>query len=62
MWKEHFKNLLWKSPKITDNHITKMINNQLNVKLGQFSQEGLDELLTKIYSKAAGLDEIPTSL
>ena len=37
-----------------------MINNQLNIKLGQFTQEELDVLITKIKNrKTAGLDEIP---
>ena len=39
LWKEHFKNLLGKSPKVTDKPITKIINNQLDIKLGQFTQE-----------------------
>ena len=59
MWKEHFKYLLGKSPKVKDKPITKSINNQLDIKPGQFTQE-LDVVLTKIKSrKAAGLDEIP---
>ena len=37
----------------------KIIDNQLDIKLGQFTQE-LDVVLTKIKNrKAAGLDEIP---
>ena len=60
MWKEHFKNLLGKSPKITNKPIRKIINNQLDIKLGQFMQEELDVVLTKIKNrKAAGFDEIP---
>ena len=59
MWKEHFKNLLGKSLKVTDKPITKIINNQLDIKLGQFTQEELNEVLTKIKNRrAAGLDEI----
>ena len=54
MWKEHFKNLLGKSLQ----PITK-INNQLDIELGQFTQE-LNLVLRKIKNrKAAGLDEIP---
>ena len=34
MWKEHLKNLLEKYPKITDKSITKIIYNQLDIKLG----------------------------
>ena len=40
--------------------ITKIIINQLDVKLGQFTQEELDLILWKIKNrKAAGLEEIP---
>ena len=41
----------------------KIIDNQLNTKLGQFTQEELDIVLTKIKNrKAASLDEIPTEV
>ena len=57
LWKEHFKDLLGKYPKITDKPIMKIINNKLDVELGQFTQ---DVVLTKIKNKeTAGLDEIP---
>ena len=52
LWKEHFKNLLEKSPKVTDKPITKMINHQLDIKLGQFTQEELDVVQTKLKKKA----------
>ena len=59
-WKEHFKNLLGKPPKVTYKPITKIINDQLDIKVGQFTQVELDVILTKIKSrKATGLDEIP---
>ena len=59
MWKEHFKNLLGKSPKVTDKPITKIINDLQDIKQGQFTQE-LNVVLTQIKNrKAAGLDEIP---
>ena len=59
LWKEHFKNLLEKSPKVTDEPITEINSNQLDIKLGQFMQEKL-EVLRKIKNrKAPGLDEIP---
>ncbi len=51
--------LLGKSPKVTDEPITKIINNQLDVKLGQFTEEEHDAELNKIKSTAAGVDEIP---
>ena len=57
---KHFKNLLGKYPKITDKPIMKIINNQLVIKLGQFTQEKLNVVWTKIKNrKAASLDEIP---
>ena len=59
MWKEHFKNLLEKSLKVTDKPITKIINYQLDIKLGQFTQE-LDVILRKIKNgKSTGFHEIP---
>ena len=59
LWKEHFKNLLGKSPKVKDEPITKIISNQQDVNLGQFMQK-LDAELRKIKNrKVAGLDEIP---
>ena len=58
MWKQPFKNLSGYSPKITEEPITKIIYNQLDIKIGQFTQE-LDAILTKIKNrKAAGRDEI----
>ena len=41
LWKEHFKNLLEKSPKVTDEPIMKIIDNQPDIKQGQFTQEEL---------------------
>ena len=60
MGKKHFKNLLGKPPKVTDKSIMKIDNYQLDIKLGQFTQDKLDIVLTKIKNrKAASLDEIP---
>ena len=53
MWKEHFKNLLEKSLKFIDKPAMKIINNQLNIKLGQFSHEELNVVLTKIKNRIA---------
>ena len=39
MWKQHFKNLLGKLLKVVHEPITKSISNQLDIKLGQFTQE-----------------------
>ena len=57
LWKEHFKNLFGKTPKVTDKRIMKIINDQLDIKLGQFMQEELDVVLTK--TEKLGFDEIP---
>ena len=56
MWKEHFKNLLGNSP------ITKIIINQLDIKLEQFTQE-LIVVPTRIkIRKAVVFGEIPTEV
>ena len=40
--------------------ITRIINKQLDIKLGPFTKEELDSVLRKIKNrKAAGLDKIP---
>ena len=63
MWKEHFKNLLGNSSKVTDKYITKIINRQIDIKLGQFTKEELNVVLTKIKSRRpAGLNKIPPKL
>ncbi len=60
MWKQHFENLLGKPPKVKHKQITKIICNQLDIKLGQFTQEELDSVLKKIKNRrAAGLKELP---
>ena len=54
--KQHLENLLGK-PKVTHEPITKIISKQLDIKLGQFTQEELDSVLRKIKNrKAGGLD------
>ena len=59
-WKKHFENLLGKPLKVMYEPIMKIISNQLDIKLGQFTQEELNSILRKIKNrKAAGLDEIP---
>ena len=60
MCKEYFKNVLGNFPKVIHRPITKRINRQLDIKRGQFTQEELNIVLTKIKTrKAAGLNEIP---
>ena len=51
MWKEHFKNLLGNSPCVTDKHIMKIININLDIKLGQFTQEDLTVKLIRLKSE-----------
>ena len=59
LWKQHFKNLFGKPPKVTDEPKTKIITNELDIKLEQFTQEELYLVLRKIKNrKAAVLDEI----
>ena len=60
LWKQHFKNLLRKLLKITHEPIMKIISNQLDIKLGKFTQEELNSVLRKIKNrKTTELDEIP---
>ena len=48
LWKQHFKNLLGNLPEVTHEPITRIISQQLDVKLGPFTQEELDSVLRKI--------------
>ena len=50
LWKKYFKNLFGKFPKVTYELISKIINNQQDIKLGQFAQE-LDIVLRKIKNR-----------
>ena len=60
LWKQHFENLLVNPPKVTHEPIRRIISKQLDIKVGQFTQEEIDSVLRKIKNrKAAGLDEIP---
>ena len=53
-----FQESAWKSHKVMDKPMMKIISNPLDIKLGQFSQE-FDVVLRKIKKeKAADLDEI----
>ena len=59
LWKEHFKNLHGKLPRVTDETVMKIMKYQLDIKLVQFMQEP-DVVLPKIKNrKAAVIDEIP---
>ena len=59
-WKENFKNLLGKSPKFTDKPFTKIINNQLDIKLGRFNQGKLADLM-KYHQKYGRQDNSMTA-
>ena len=60
LWKQYFENLLANPPNVTQEPITRIINKQLDMKLGPFTKEELDSVLREIKKrKAAGLDEIP---
>ena len=60
LWKQHFENLLGKPPEVTHEPITRIKSEQLDIKLGPFTQEELDLVLRKIKNrKGAELDEIP---
>ena len=59
-WKEHFQNLLGKAPVIKDQPIQQIIDNELPIKKGPFSEEELETVLKKLKNKKAPrLDEIP---
>ena len=46
-WKENFNNILGDSPEITDKPIQKIINSQLDIRLGPFTEKELDAELKK---------------
>ncbi len=48
VWKQHFENLIGNPPKVTNEPITRIISNQLDIKLGPFTKEELDAVLRKI--------------
>ena len=59
LWKQHFENLPGKPPKVNHEPITNIINNQQDIRLGQFTQEELDSVQRQIKNrKAAGLNKI----
>ena len=56
LWKQHFRNLLGKPPKVTGEPITKVLSNQLDIKLTVYARR--TRVSTTKNRKAAGLDEI----
>ena len=63
LWKQHFQDLLRQSPEITDEVITPILTEELNIKKGLFT---MVELLKAVKSikcgKACGLDGIPAEV
>ena len=63
LWKQHFENLLGNPPKVAPEPITRIISQQLDIKLRPFTLEKIDSILRKIKNrKVAGLDEIPAEI
>ena len=59
-WKEHFENLPGNPPKFLHEPFTRVIIQQLDIKLGPFTQEELDPVHRKNKNRiTAGLDEVP---
>ena len=59
-WQDHFQNLLGRPPTVTDEEIQTMFDLQSHIKLGNFEEEELHEVLIKMKNaKAPGLDGIP---
>ena len=48
LWKQYFDNLLRNPPKVKHGAITKIIDNQPDIKLGQFTREELDSIVRQI--------------
>ena len=46
-WKENFKNLLGNPAEVTDKH-EKIINSQVDIQLGQFTEEELEVVLKEL--------------
>ena len=59
-WMNHFKNLLGKSPTVSDSTVEKVIEHELEIKTRPYNELELDLVLKKLKNKkAAGLDGIP---
>ena len=59
LWKQHFENLLGNPPKVMYEPIIRIINKQLDIKLGPFTQE-LDSVLKRLkIGKLQGLTGFP---
>ena len=59
-WKDHFSNLLGQPPNIIDKPIIKVIDEELPIKIGNFTMSELQKALQSLPNrKACGLDDIP---
>ena len=59
-WKMHFSNLLGKTPTVSNEPIKTIIEENLQIKLGNFTEAELCIVLKNLKTKkAAGLDSIP---
>ena len=59
-WKTHFQNLLGKTPVVSDEPIETVVNDKLQIKQGNFTEDELSVVLKDLKTKkAAGPDSIP---
>ena len=63
LWKNHLKDLLGKPPQVSNELITPIVEEELNIKKGDFSMDELVKALKSTQNhKAYGLDEIPAEV
>ena len=63
LWKKYFEDLLGKPPNIKHKPITKIIKNQLDIKLAQFIPEEINSVLIKLkIGQQQGLMKYPRSM
>ena len=63
LWKSRFKDLLGKPPQVSNELITPIVQEELNIKKGNFYMEELVKALKSTQNhKACGLDEIPAEV
>ena len=63
LWQRHFQELLGNAPEITEDEITPILTEELNIKKGPFTMEKLLKAIKSMqYGKACGLDEIPVEV
>ena len=63
MWQQHFEDLLGKPPLTSDELITPIITEELNIKKGPFIMDALKKAVSCIQNdKACGFDETPVEV